>query len=177
LALLAGRITCKALGTTLDVAASTADGHPVKGAVVTVFALAGGNKPRAATLATVDQVNLSFAPDLSVIPVGSAVEFPNSDSTSHQVYSFSSVKRFQLPLYRDKRQPPVMFEKPRIVTLGCNIHDDMLAHIVVTDAQFFGRTDAAGVWKLLNLPPGKYRVRSGIHACASPRARSDGSSN
>ena len=76
-----------------------------------------------------DQVDRAFVPDLLVIPVGSTVEFPNSDSVSHQIYSFSPTKRFQLPLYRGKPYPPVQFDQAGIVTLGCNIHDDMLAYI------------------------------------------------
>ena len=74
-----------------------------------------------------DQVNLAFVPDVLVIPVHSTVQFPNSDAVSHQVYSFSSARQFQLPLYRGKPYPPVQFDQPGVVTLGCNIHDNMLA--------------------------------------------------
>ena len=82
--------------------------------------------------AIMDQVNLAFVPDVLVIPVHSTVQFPNSDAISHQVYSFSSARQFQLPLYRGKPYPPVTFDQPGVVTLGCNIHDNMLAYIVVT---------------------------------------------
>jgi hypothetical protein len=104
-----------------------------------------------------DQINRAFAPDLLVIPVGSTVAFPNSDSVSHQIYSFSPAKRFQLPLYRGKRYPPVAFDQPGVVTMGCNIHDEMLAYIVITDAAFFGRTGAAGSWSA-DVPGGSYRI-------------------
>ena len=104
-----------------------------------------------------DQVNRSFAPDLLVIPVGSTVEFPNSDSVSHQIYSFSPPKRFQLPLYRGKPYPPVRFDQPGVVTLGCNIHDEMLAYLLVTDAAWYGRTSEGGSF-LAEVPRGRYRV-------------------
>jgi len=104
-----------------------------------------------------DQVNRSFAPDVLVIPVGSTVEFPNSDSVSHQIYSFSPAKRFQLPLYRGKPYPPVHFDQPGIVTLGCNIHDQMLAYLLVTDAPWYGRTNEGGNWST-EVPRGRYRV-------------------
>jgi hypothetical protein len=104
-----------------------------------------------------DQVDRAFAPDLLVVPIGSTVEFPNSDSVSHQIYSFSPAKRFQLPLYRGKPYPPVHFDQVGVVTLGCNIHDSMLAYVVVTDAPFFGRTDSAGSWST-DIPTGAYRV-------------------
>jgi plastocyanin len=116
--------------------------------------------PAAAAMhAVVDQVDLTFVPDVIVLPVGSTISFPNSDAVSHQVYSFSSARRFQLPLYRGKPYPPVTFDQPGVVTLGCNIHDNMLAYVVVTDAPFFGRTDAQGEWVATNLPNGTYRVR------------------
>jgi hypothetical protein len=104
-----------------------------------------------------DQVNRAFAPDLLVIPVGSTVSFPNSDSVSHQIYSFSAAKRFQLPLYRGKPYPPVQFDQTGVITLGCNIHDDMLAYLLVTDAPYFGRTDAHGAWSV-EVPRGRYQV-------------------
>jgi hypothetical protein len=104
-----------------------------------------------------DQINRTFVPDLLIIPVGSTVAFPNSDSVSHQIYSFSPAHRFQLPLYRGKPYPPVDFDEPGIVTLGCNIHDSMLAYVLVTAAPYFGRTDAAGSWSV-ELPHGTYQV-------------------
>ena len=78
-----------------------------------------------------------FVPDLLVVPVGSTVSFPNSDSVSHQIYSFSAAKRFQLPLYRGKPYPPRLFDQAGLVMLGCNIHDWMIAYIDVTDAPFY----------------------------------------
>ena len=142
---------------TVAITVQSPDGHPIAGAVVTVHALATDSHPSPPIRAVMDQVNRAFEPDLLVIPVGSTVAFPNSDSVSHQIYSFSPAKRFQLPLYRGKPYPPEHFDQPGVVTLGCNIHDEMLAYLVVTDAQFFGRTDASGTWTT-DIPRGKYRV-------------------
>jgi hypothetical protein len=117
-----------------------------------------------------DQVNRAFAPDLLVIPVGSTVAFPNSDSVSHQIYSFSPAKRFQLPLYRGKPYPPVLFDQPGLVTLGCNIHDEMLAFVVVTDAPLFGPTNKQGSWSA-QPPGGTYHI-----SIWHPRIRDDAKS-
>ena len=133
------------------------DGRPVAGAVVMLHGPAGSKPPAPATF-VVDQVNQVFTPDLTVMPVGSTVTFPNSDRVSHQVYSFSPAKKFQLPLYRGTPYPPVTFSKAGIVTLGCNIHDDMIAYLVVTDADWFGRTAKDGSWIASNLPAGDFRV-------------------
>ena len=146
-----------ALPATLVVDVQTADGRALPGAVVTVRPLDGAARHAAPLRAVMDQVNRSFSPDLLVIPVGSTVEFPNSDSVSHQIYSFSPPKRFQLPLYRGKPYPPVHFDQPGVVTLGCNIHDEMLAYLLVTDAPWYGRTNEGGSWST-EVPHGRYRV-------------------
>src|ERR1700680_3064595 len=143
---------------TLVINVQTPDGHVLPGAVVTVRPLDGAPRKPAPVHAIIDQVNRAFEPDILVIPVGSTVEFPNSDSVSHQIYSFSPTKRFQLPLYHGKPYPPVHFDEAGIVTLGCNIHDKMVGYILVTDATFFGRTDARGVWSVPDLPRGTYHV-------------------
>jgi len=146
-----------ALAATLVVAVQTSDGRPLAGAVLTVHALSETGHPAPPVNAIMDQVNRAFVPDLLVIPAGSTLEFPNSDSVNHQIYSFSQAKKFQLPLYRGKRYPPVRFDQVGFVTLGCNIHDSMLAYVLVTDAPYFGRTDSTGSWSV-ELPRGIYKV-------------------
>ena len=145
------------LAATLVIHVHTPDGHALSGAVVTARPLDGQGKRPAPVHAVMDQVNRAFAPDLLVVPVGSTVAFPNSDSVSHQIYSFSAAKRFQLPLYHGKPYPPVQFDQTGVITLGCNIHDDMLAYLLVTDAAYFGRTDAQGAWSV-DVPRGRYQV-------------------
>jgi plastocyanin len=154
---LAAGAAAPACGGTLSVKASLADHKPFAGAVIAVQTHTA-HAPVAPVSAIVDQINLTFVPDVIVIPAGSTVEFPNSDSVSHQIYSFSPTKRFQLPLYHGKPYPPVRFDQTGIVTLGCNIHDKMVGYIYVTDAAYFGRTDASGTWVAANVPRGTYHV-------------------
>jgi plastocyanin len=144
-------------GAVLAITVVAPDGHPLPGMVVTAYPGTGPTHPAPPVAAVMDQVNRSFAPDLLIIPVSSTVTFPNSDSVSHQIYSFSPAKRFQLPLYRGKPYPPTHFDQAGIVTLGCNIHDEMLAYVVVTDAPYFGRTAANGTWSA-QVPNGRYRI-------------------
>jgi plastocyanin len=95
LTLLAGLAAARAAsGATLVIHVQSADGHVLSGAVVTARPLDGVLRKPAPVRAVMDQVNRAFVPDLLVIPVGSTVEFPNSDSVSHQIYSFSPAKRF-----------------------------------------------------------------------------------
>ena len=149
--------TASASAAALVVKVTRPDGKPIAGAVVMVHGPPGSKLPAPATF-IVDQVNQTFTPDLMVIPVGSTVTFPNSDKVSHQVYSFSPAKRFQLPLYRGTPYAPITFANAGVVTLGCNIHDDMIAYLLVTDAGWSGRTAHDGTWTSSDLPPGDFRV-------------------
>ena len=150
-------LTRTSWGAALTVTVLLPDGHPLGGVIVTARPSDGPTHSAAPVAAAMDQVNRAFAPDLLVIPVGSSVSFPNSDSVSHQIYSFSPAKRFQLPLYRGKPYPPVVFDQPGLVTLGCNIHDEMLAYVVVTDAPLYGPTNKKGSWSA-EAPGGAYRI-------------------
>lgn len=134
--------------------------QPVEGAVVLAVPEA-----RAATLPAkpgreeVDQINKQFVPHVKPILVGSPVYFPNKDDIRHHVYSFSAAKRFELPLYVGTPAAPVVFDRPGVVTIGCNIHDWMIGHIYVAETTHFGKTGADGTVRLDNLPPGRYAVR------------------
>lgn len=160
-----------ALAGALSVTVQDPQGKPVPGAVLLVYPLGRPARPRAPVRAVMDQLNRTFVPDLLVIPVGSTVEFPNTDTTSHQVYSFSAAHPFQLPLYRGKPYPPQHFDQTGLVTLGCNIHDEMLGYILVTDADFFGRTDGSGQWSDPKVPAGRYRIELWHPRLREPAAR------
>jgi plastocyanin len=107
----------------------------------------------------VDQVDKQFVPYVKPVFVGSKVRFPNSDHIRHQVYSFSPAKKFELPLYAGADAPPVVFDKPGVVVLGCNIHDWMVGYIYVSETPFFAKTAAAGSAAIDDMPPGEYTVR------------------
>jgi plastocyanin len=147
-----------AWATDLQVRVLQQDGKPLRGAVVTVHVIAASAAAPAPIHAVMDQINLAFAPDLMVIPSGSTVNFINSDKISHEVYSFSSAHPFKLGLYRGNGHPPELFDRPGLVTLGCNIHDAMLAYILVTDAAYYGMTAADGSWAQTDIVRGKYRI-------------------
>jgi len=134
-------------------------GRAVGEVVVTAAPVGGIARPTVNPAgAVMDQVNRAFVPGVLVVGVGARVEFPNDDSVSHQVYSFSPAKRFQLPLYKGKPHDPALFDRPGLVVLGCNIHDQMVGYIYVTDAPYFGKTDADGSMRFKDLADGDYQV-------------------
>ncbi|EAQ96380.1 hypothetical protein [Congregibacter litoralis] len=81
----------------------------------------------------IDQRNKRFEPFISSVRPGTNVFFPNSDDTRHHVYSFSEGNAFERKLYRANEADPVRFENEGIVALGCNIHDNMQAYVVVSN--------------------------------------------
>jgi plastocyanin len=143
----------------LQVTVLQSQGSPLEGAVVDVLPQAAQPPLRPAARAVMDQRDLMFVPDTIAIRTGTVVEFPNSDNVRHQVYSFSQPKNFQLSLYDSKQHASVTFEKPGLVTVGCNIHDAMIGYIYVTDSPWFGLAAADGKLQLRNLPAGRYTVK------------------
>ena len=134
-------------------------GKPVADAVVLAVSLDPKNAQRAKPpVDAVDQVDKQFVPYVKTILVGSKVRFPNSDNIRHQVYSFSPAKKFELPLYAGANAPPVIFDTPGVVVLGCNIHDWMVGYIYVAETPFFAKT-VAGAATIEDIPPGEYSVR------------------
>ena len=130
---------------------------PLQDAVV-VFDPLDVVPPPARETAIIDQLNKRFIPELSVIRTGTAVTFPNSDQIHHQVFSFSKAKSFSIQLYAGRPAAAVVFAKPGLVVLGCNIHDGMSAFVAVVDSPYFARLPASGS-AMVELPPGRYRLR------------------
>jgi hypothetical protein len=105
-------------------------------------------------------VDKQFVAYVTPVYVGSRVRLlPNKDNVRHQVYSFSPAKRFDLPLYAGTDAPPVLFDKPGVVVLGCNIHDWMIGYIYVSETPFFAKTGSAGTASLEDMPSGDYLVK------------------
>jgi plastocyanin len=147
-----------ALAAPLQLQFVSVDGKGIAATVVTLRSTDASRPLAKPTAAVMDQMDRQFVPHVLVIPVGSQVVFPNSDSVAHQVYSFSPTNKFQLPLYRGKPYPPVAFNREGVVTLGCNIHDQMRAYVYVVEAQYYGRTDTDGKWSIADVEPGEYTI-------------------
>lgn len=152
---------------TLKVAVTGPDGSPVPNVVVYLDGAVASTDP-VQTTAVMDQVDKRFVPHVLVVQTGTLVEFPNSDTIAHHVYSFSHPNHFKLPIYKGDIHPPVAFNDEGIVVLGCNIHDQMLGYIAVVDTPVFAKTDNAGV-AILTVED----TTDGIVSVWSPRIRDD----
>ncbi len=132
-------------------------GAPVANAVVYATPLSGkaGQKPQPAVIT---QQNQQFVPYVTAVETGAVINLPNRDNVKHQAYSISPAKKFELPLYVGTPEAPLLFDKPGIVTIGCNIHDWMRAYVCVVDTPFFAVTGADGRAQLRGLAAGTYTV-------------------
>jgi len=137
--------------------------HPVGDAVVTITAQMPAAPPPAAAAAHalalhyVDQKDETFIPYVQVLRPGDRVVFRNSDDTRHHVYSFAPTKAFEFMLRPGDSSPPLAFDQPGIVAVGCNIHDHMIAYLVVS-ADPARVTGAQGRALFDALPPGNYTI-------------------
>ena len=145
---------------TLQVDLQDSSGKPLADGVIFLESRDAKAASKPAIGIEVAQVSKQFAPQVNVITVGTAVQFPNRDSVRHHVYSFSTIKNFELKLYVGTPAAPVVFDKPGIAVLGCNIHDAMAAWIVVVETPYYGRSPISGHITLENVPPGAYRLRA-----------------
>jgi plastocyanin len=152
--------TLPAFANTVAVKVVSENGAPVPDAVVYAQPISGTNVPAASPkAATMEQVDREFVPHVLAIRVGTKVNFPNRDPLMHHVYSFSKVKNFEIKLYSGELPHAIVFDKPGVVTLGCNIHDWMLGYIFVAETPYFAKTDASGAAALKDLVPGEFELR------------------
>ncbi|WP_244817709.1 methylamine utilization protein [Caballeronia sp. Lep1P3] len=146
-------------------------GAPVPDAIVYAMPAAGKAPATKPAGAIIDQVKRRFVPLVSVVQTGASVTFPNKDNIEHDVYSFSAPKRFELNLYHGIPASPVVFDKPGLVVMGCNIHDEMVAYLLIVDTPWFAKTDAKGAATIENLPADAYRVIAWHYRQADPNAQ------
>ena len=136
------------------------DSKPVANAVVSLVPLERPADGTAAPApAVIVQKDKAFAPEVTVVAVGTTVEFSNEEAKGkHHVYSISAAKKFEIPLHDPGNRKPVVFDKPGVVALGCNIHDWMRAYVVVVETPWFAQTTAGGAAEIAAPPAGRYRV-------------------
>ncbi len=108
--------------------------------------------------ASMDQRNERFVPHVLAVMVGTWVDFPNSDSTYHNVFSLSRAKRFDLGRYAAGKSKGVRMDRPGVVRVFCDIHSHMNAFVLVFNHPFFDVTDDDGRFELPALPAGTYTV-------------------
>jgi len=143
----------------LQVQVQDKNGKPLPNAVVFLESADAKSASKPLKGIEVVQAAKQFSPAVTVVTTGTSILFPNNDTVRHHVYSFSPAKTFDLKLYAGVPANPVVFDKSGIAVLGCNIHDNMVAWVVVVDTPYFGKTDAQG-HLTIDAPAGSYKLRT-----------------
>jgi plastocyanin len=139
----------------------TARGGSRPEANAVVWLEAPGAPPAAQTSTVVlDQRNLRFSPTVLAVRVGTIVQFPNHDRVFHNVFSFHDGKRFDLGLYPVGTRRDVVFNRPGLSRIFCNIHPNMAAYVLTIDTPYFAVSDANGRFTIAGVPPGRYTYRA-----------------
>jgi len=73
----------------------------------------------------VDQKDKQFSQKSIKVKVGDSVDFRNSDTVSHNIFSLSETKSFDLGSYPQGQSKRVTFDKPGKVEVECSIHPAM----------------------------------------------------
>jgi plastocyanin len=110
-------------------------------------------KPAAAEIR---QEGLEFRPRVLAVTAGSTVSFPNGDALTHNVFSYSKAKRFDLGRYGKGQTKEVLFDAKGLVDVRCEVHDHMRASVHVFDHPWFAVADGQGRYRIPAVPPGKY---------------------
>ena len=130
--------------------------------VVYVEAVPGKTFPAPTQHVTIDQKGLMFVPHITAVEQGTTVEFLNSDSVAHNVFwpSISGNKKLghNLGTWPKGQRQSFKFDNPGVVSLLCNVHPEMAAYVIVSPTPYFAETNAAGEFKIENVPDGAYSV-------------------
>jgi len=115
-----------------------------------------GNRPHAKML----QKDKMFQPHVLPVVVGTAVEFPNADPIFHNAFSNYDGQLFDVALYPPGTSRTVVFRKPGVVRVFCNIHPSMAAIILVLKTPYFAKVEADGRYRIADVPAGRYTLFS-----------------
>jgi hemoglobin len=140
--------------------AMTIDGKTPSGLGVVMLWPERGGRKRTPKQRIIEQRGKQFAPHVMAVPVGSTVSFPNFDPIFHNVFSLSKAKPFDLGMYKNGETREVKLDKAGIVRLGCNLHANMNAYLIVVDAPHYVLVGNDGNFSFKSLAPGKYKVQA-----------------
>lgn len=129
------------------------------GVVVWLEPAAGATVPSDETPATISHKNKTFVPHVVAVRTGSKVTFPNLDPFFHNAFSNYDGQVFDIGLHPPGSSRTILFKRPGIVRLFCNIHPTMSAVIVVVDTPYFAVTNSKGEFHIDAVPAGEYRVK------------------
>jgi plastocyanin len=107
----------------------------------------------------IDQRTKTFSPHLLAIRTGDSVSFPNHDPFFHNAFSNYSGQVFDTGLYAPGSEKVIVFRRPGVARIFCNIHPTMSAVVVVVDTPHFAVSGKDGAFRIPAVPAGEYVLR------------------
>ena len=107
-----------------------------------------------------DQVGLSFGPELLLVRTGQPVEFRNNDDTLHNVHVSHEETRepaFNVAIPTGGAYT-YTFARDGFYRVGCDIHPAMAASIFAASTPFTTLADSAGNFGFADVPAGSWTV-------------------
>ena len=110
--------------------------------------------------AILDQKGSIFIPRVQAVRVGQQLMMKNGDPFIHNVRSLSRKNRqFNIAQPQGSPDREKTFDQAEgPITLKCDFHRWMEAHLWVMDHPFYAVTNAEGEFEILDLPPGDYEI-------------------
>jgi plastocyanin len=131
------------------------------GAVVVVLEPRGAREfPAQSEKPVMDQVGLTFGPELLVVRTGQPVEFRNSDDTLHNVnvkHEETRAQAFNVAIPTGGAYEHT-FPRDGFYRVGCDIHPAMAASIFAASTPFAALAESDGSFRFADVPPGPWKV-------------------
>jgi plastocyanin len=125
-----------------------------------VAILLTGGAPRAPAPARLAEVWLSFVPKVQVVAPGTELVVDNRDEESHTVHAHQGgVSLFNVATVPRGAPSRARLDRPGVVTVTCDIHQEMRAYLLVTSARYAAVSDPDGRFSIGEVPPGEYDLR------------------
>ena len=129
--------------------------------VVFIEEISGNDYPAPEKHGIIGQFYRTFVPHVLAVQKGTVIDFPNSDLVKHNVFSpQDSCKQFNLGTYDVGVVKEVTFDQSCNVPILCNVHAEMSAFVAVFNNPYFVVTLRDGNFKIDNIPPGDYTLKT-----------------
>jgi plastocyanin len=108
-----------------------------------------------------NQEDYTFVPRVLPVLAGDELTFHNSDDELHNIHTYAKGRRRNRNFNRGQRPGSTftgVFARPDSVLVLCDIHSQMIAHILVLDNGFFTKVNDDGTYSIGDVPPGEYEL-------------------
>jgi len=130
----------------------------IQNVVITIEGIEG---PFKADPIEISQESKTYIPRISVSMVGNDLTFLNHDAMLHNVHGYSGEKtlyNFAMPKFLKKKVTKL--DEAGLRRVRCDVHQEMIAYVVVAENPFYAITNEAGLFQIDSLPAGTYKIKA-----------------